>query len=82
MSDDWATLQEGVQKIEQAFEDAGLQLDELDQVMSGDVPEGVEKAKLEELGLTLEELDSEEFYDASDAIEEHAKEECDLTLGE
>ena len=82
VSDDWATMQEGVQKIEQAFEDAGLQLDELDEVMGGEVPEGVDMAKLEELGTTLEELDSEEFNDASDAIEEHAQEECDITLGE
>lgn len=82
VADDWATMQEGVEKIEQAFEDAGLELDELDEVMAGEVPEGVDMAKLQEMGTTLEELDSQEFNDASDAIEEHAQEECDITLGE
>lgn len=82
VADDWATMQEGVQKIEQAFEDAGLELDELDEVMAGEVPEGVDMEKLQEMGTTLEELDSEEFNDASDAIEKHAEEECDVTLGE
>ena len=82
VADDWKTMQEGVQQIEQAFEDAGLALDDLDEVMSGNVPEGVDMAKLQELGTTLEELDSDEFQDASDAISKHAEEECDITLGE
>ena len=82
VADDWKTMQEGVQKIEQAFEDAGLALDDLDEVMSGNVPEGVDMAKLQELGTTLEELDSQEFNDASEAISKHAEEECDITLGE
>lgn len=82
VADDWATMQEGVQKIEDAFEEAGLEIDDLSDVMSGTVPEGVDMAKLEELGTTLQELDSEEFNNASETISDHAKEECDITLGE
>jgi hypothetical protein len=82
VEDDWAVLQDGVQEIEDAFADAGLALDDLSDVMTGDIPEGVDLEKLQELGTTLEELDSEEFNDATEAISEHAEEECGITLGE
>ena len=82
VADDWATMNEGVEQIEAAFADAGLELDELGDVMSGEIPEGVDMEKLENLGTTLEELDSPEFNEASDAISEHAEQECDITLGE
>ena len=82
VEDDWAVMQDGVQEIEDAFEDAGLALDDLSEVMTGNIPEGVDLEKLQDLGTTLEELDSEEFNDATEAIEEHADEECGITLGE
>lgn len=82
VADDWETMQEGVTKIEEAFADAGLELDDLSEVMSGNVPEGVDMEKLESLGTTLEELDSEEFNEASENISDHAEAECDITLGE
>ena len=75
-------MNEGVQQIEDAFADAGLELDDLGDVMTGEIPEGVDMEKLEQLGTTLEELDSPEFQEASDAISEHAEQECDITLGE
>ena len=82
VEDDWKVMQEGVQRIEDAFEDAGLAMDDLSEVMTGEIPEGVDLEKLQELGTTLEELDSEEFNDATEAISEHAEEECGITLGE
>jgi hypothetical protein len=82
VADEWATMNEGVQQIEDAFADAGLELNELSDVMSGDIPEGVDMEKLEQLGTELESLDSPEFNEASDAISEHAEQECDITLGE
>ena len=82
VEDDWKVMQEGVQRIEDAFEDAGLAMDDLSEVMTGEIPEGVDLEKLQELGTTLEELDSEDFNDATEAISEHADEECGITLGE
>ncbi|GAB2633895.1 hypothetical protein GCM10027270_22900 [Nocardioides ginkgobilobae] len=82
VADEWATMNEGVQQIEDAFADAGLELNELGDVMTGEIPEGVDMEKLEQLDTTLEELDSPEFNEASDAISEHAEQECDITLGE
>lgn len=82
IADEWATMQEGVQRIEDAFADAGLEVDDLSEVMTGSIPEGVDQEALSELGTTLEELDSEEFNDASEAISDHAQAECDITLGE
>lgn len=82
VADEWATMNEGVQQIEAAFAEAGLELDELGDVMSGEIPEGVDMEKLEQLGSELESLDSPEFNEASDAISEHAEQECDITLGE
>ena len=70
------------QEMWDAFADAGLALDDLSEVMTGNIPEGVDLEKLQELGTTLEELDSEEFNDATEAISEHAEEECGITLGE
>ena len=82
VEDDWDVLLSGVDDIESAFADAGLELDQLGDVMTGDIPEGVDMEKLSGLGETLQDIDGEEFNDATEAIEEHAEEECGITLGE
>lgn len=82
VADEWATMQEGVQTIEDAFAEAGLEIADLEQVMAGEIPEGVDPQALAELGTTLQELDSTEFQEASDTISQHAQDECGINLDE
>ena len=82
VEDDWDVLLSGIEDIEAAFADAGLEMDQLGDVMTGDIPEGVDMEKLAGLGETLNDISGEEMNDATEAIEEHADEECGITLGE
>lgn len=79
---DWDTLIGGIDRIEQAVEDAGLTLDELAELASNPsaLPEGVDIAKLQALGKEMKTLDSKEFSAAGDAISKHAEAECDISL--
>ncbi|MFT3874653.1 MAG: hypothetical protein QM714_18725 [Nocardioides sp.] len=79
---DWEKLDEAVNKIEDALDDAGLKLSDLEALSSGEAPEGVDMAKLQQVVQEMQDLSSEDFQKAADNIEEHAKKECDIDLSE
>ena len=78
VSEDWAVLDENVTKLEQVFADAGLDLDDLEGLQSGEIPEGLDVEKLQGIGTELQDLNGQEMQDAQQAIREHAKDECDI----
>ncbi|NRQ50552.1 hypothetical protein [Aeromicrobium stalagmiti] len=80
VKDEWVTLEKGISTVEKAFEDAGLKLSDLGKVQAGEIPEGVDVAKLQKLPQTLQGLDSKEFTTANDAITKHAKDVCKVDL--
>ena len=78
---DWKVLDSTFVKIEKAFEDAGLKLEDLGKIQSGNLPEGVDASKLTSLGSTLSEITGDKVTKAQAAIQEHGKKTCDVDLG-
>lgn len=81
VADDWKTLDDALTKLEDALDEAGLSPDDLDALSSGQMPDGVDPAKLQDLMPTLTELSSTDLTEAADAIEKDAKDTCDVDLG-
>ncbi len=77
---DWETLETAIATVEDALAEAGIEMSDLAGMQNGDIPEGVDMAKLAELGPKLESLGDEKFTEAGDNIEKHAKDECDVDL--
>lgn len=82
VSADWKTLDGSLDEFEQALNDAGLELSDMEKLSNGEIPQGVDPQKLQTLGQDLQKLNSEDTEKAADAIEKHAKEECDIDLSE
>lgn len=77
---DWKVLDDGITSVEKALDEAGIEIADLAQIQEGQLPEGVDMAKLQGLAADFQKLGGEEFTKASDAIEKHAKDECDVDL--
>ena len=77
---DWKVVDEGVTTVETALEDAGVTMEDLGKIQTGQMPEGVDMAKLQELAPKLQELSDAKFQKATDNIEKHAKDECNVDL--
>lgn len=73
-------LDDGITSVEKSLDDAGIKLEDLAKVQQGELPEGVDMAKLQGLAADFQKLSDEKFTKASDAIEKHAKDECDVDL--
>lgn len=81
IKDDWEILSDAFDQILAAFEEAGLDKEELAALQEGSkLPEDVDMAALQEALAELETLSRGEFEKAGDNIAKHAKEECDLDL--
>ena len=80
IKDDWEILADGFDAILQAFEDAGIDAEDLEAIQKGEVPQDVDMDALQEAFAELDELSGEEFQTASDNISKHAKDECDVDL--
>jgi len=78
---EWETMVGGIEDLEAAFAEAGLELSQLGEAMAGDLPEGVSQEDLQEVFTQLQEIDSEELDAAGETISEHADTECDVDLG-
>ena len=78
---DWKTLDDAFSAIEDALKEAGIKPSDLDQMTSGQVPQGVDPAKLQSLLPKLQMLSSAEFGKAADRITANAKDECGVDLG-
>jgi hypothetical protein len=83
IADDWATLNGALAQFKDILDEAGISLDDLQGMQSGEIPDDVDLDALQQLGTKMQELTaSGEFEDASDAISEHALDECDIDLDE
>lgn len=82
IADDWEKLDGTMTQIETAFEDAGISFADLEEMQSGEVPEGADMSKLAGLATEFEDLSSEEITTASDNIAKHASDECGVDLSE
>lgn len=73
---DWDTLVSGVDKVEKAYEDAGIDIADLENVDASKLtPEEGEK-----LTAAMSDLSDEKYSKAEQNISEHAKSECDVDL--
>jgi hypothetical protein len=77
--DDWETLNGDLTELRDGLADAGIDLEELEGLDSGQLPEGVDRTKLLEVGAVLQ-GSLGEMRDAFEAIEQHARDECDIQL--
>ena len=79
---DWDRLDGALSELERALAEAGITTDDLAGLESGELPKGVDMAKLTKLVPKVQELNSPELKDAAESIRTHAKEECGVTLGQ
>lgn len=77
---DWEILSKGFDQILEAFEKAGLDAEDIANLQSGQLPDGVDMDKLQEAMSEIEALSGEEFEKAGDNIAKHAKDECNIDL--
>ncbi|MGA8987312.1 hypothetical protein [Aeromicrobium sp.] len=80
IKDDWKRLDGAITTVEKALKDAGLKFSDLAKLQSGQVPEGVDVAKLQGLAGEMSKLGSADFTKASNAIQAHAKKVCKVDL--
>ena len=80
VKDEWQILDEQMEAIDDALDEAGLEFSDLGQLSTGQLPEGVTEEQLTELGEKLQNLSGDEVQEAADTISEHAKDECDVDL--
>lgn len=80
IKDDWETLVEGVDKLVALLKKAGLTDEDMANLQSGQIPDGVDMAALQELMTELQAVDTPDFQKASDNINKHAKDECGVDL--
>lgn len=80
VKDDWETVDGALTDLQDAFEEAGLELSDLEGLSNGDIPEGVDMEKLTTLTQDLGSITSDKVQEAGDNIEKHAKDECDVDL--
>ena len=81
VEDDWKVMIGAMDKLTAALDDAGIKLEDFGAIVtSGQLPEGVDPAKLTELTGKIQELGGDEVNKAGDAISKHAKDECKVDL--
>jgi len=81
LADDWKIVIGGMDDLTAALEEAGITLEQLmAAATTGEMPPGVDQAKLMALAPKLESLSGEEMEAATDTIDKHAKDECDVDL--
>ena len=79
---EWNTLDGALTSLEQALADAGLTMEDLGKISSGQLPPGVTQEDLAALAPKLQSTFDEDVEKASDAIVKHAKSECGVDLEE
>lgn len=80
VASEWRVLDDTLSGLESSLADAGLELADLEQLSAGEVPEGVDMAKLQQLATEMQSFSSAEVEEAGDAISEHAQSECGIDL--
>jgi hypothetical protein len=79
---DWDVVDGAFTEIERGLAEAGISTEDLAGLQKGEVPKGVDVAKLTKLLPKVQALQGKEVQDSVTAIRTHAKEECGVTLGE
>lgn len=77
VKDDWETLAGAIDDMEKAYEDAGIDLDEVDQLDASKLSQD----QIKKLTEATSKLSNEDYTKASNDISKHAKSECDIDLG-
>ena len=80
ISEEWAQLDDSIEQVQTALDEAGISFEDLTNAQSGELPEGVELEDLQALAEEFQQIGSEETRQAAETIEEHAREECDVDL--
>ena len=80
ISSEWDVLDGTLSEIERALSEAGISTEDLAGLQSGEIPKGVDMAKLAALAPKLKSLNSTELQDAAEKIQTHAKSECGIDL--
>jgi hypothetical protein len=80
VKDDWEVLDGALSDMEKALNDAGLELSDLEGLSSGQLPEGVDQAKLAQLGEQMQAIASDEVTEAGENIDKHAEDECGIKI--
>lgn len=74
---DWKVLTDALDTLEQALDDAGLSLEDLE---SPEALNDLDPGAAQDLAQQFSSLGSQEFSDAQEAISKHAKDECGVEL--
>jgi hypothetical protein len=77
---DWGVLDGALSELERALAEAGISTDDLAGLQKGQLPKGVDMAKLTKILPKVQALNSQELQDAATSIRTHAKDECGVTL--
>ena len=80
ISADWKVLDGALTTMQKAFKDAGIDFKDLGKLQQGQVPEGLDPAKLAGLTTTLSKFDDAKFKTASDNIAAHSKSVCKVDI--
>ncbi|MFL6060979.1 MAG: hypothetical protein ACJ72E_07100 [Marmoricola sp.] len=80
IKDDWTTMVGAMDALTSALSDAGLKLEDLGTLMSGQLPPGTDTSKLAGLTSKLQEIGSDKVTAAGHAISEQAKNVCKVDL--
>ena len=80
IKDDWTVLVGAMDALTSALSDAGLKLEDLGLLMSGQIPDGVDTTKLAGLTSQLQGIASDKVTKASAAIRKQAKDDCGVDL--
>ncbi|KQX75627.1 MULTISPECIES: hypothetical protein [Aeromicrobium] len=81
LEDQWKTLDDAATSVEEKIKEAGLTFDDLPDIQSGKIPEGVSVDKLTAFAADLQKLNNSAFADARADISKQAKDVCDVNLG-
>lgn len=80
VEDDWQTLNDGVQDLKSALEDADIDTDDLDDLDLEDLRDQLDEDQLQNLVTSWQQLQSPEMKEAGENMADHAEEECDVEL--
>jgi hypothetical protein len=80
IKDDWTVLVGALDDLTSALSDAGLKIEDLGSLMSGQTPAGVDPSKLAELTTRLQQIGSDKVTAANAAISKQAKDVCKVDL--
>jgi hypothetical protein len=77
---DWGVVDETITDLERAVDDAGLKLSDLGDITAGNVPRGVDRAKLQRIVHKAQALASSKVTSAASNIEADAHSHCGLDV--